>query len=103
MKGVGPRGEKMLGDLLHGVEGWSVQKTPNTVTMICLSCLQSKLFPTRAACTAEEEASIRGRNQKWLHNPAFSGVPNKGMYQKWPHNPAFSGVPNKEMESKVAT
>ena len=41
--------EEGLGDLLHNVEGWSVQKTVNTMTMNCLSCLLLELFPTRAA------------------------------------------------------
>ena len=46
--------QQCFGDLLHNVEWWSVQKkkTVNTITMNCLPCLPSELFPTRA--TGEE-------------------------------------------------
>ena len=41
--------KECLADLLHNVEGWSVQKKSDTMTRNCLSCLLLELLPTRAA------------------------------------------------------
>ena len=53
--------KECLGDLLHNIQGWSVQKTVKTMTMNCLSCLLSELSKHVPEGGALMKHSKRGR------------------------------------------
>ena len=61
---------KSLRDLLHSVEGWTVRKIVNTMTMSCLSCLLPELCPTHAV----------GEGPSWTQ-PQPEPLPGRSLLQ----------------------